>query len=199
MDLIYRILSQPLIYRLATAAFAPGAEARITQEIRRLTSMLPSGEPLLDVGCGPRSWLDRVGLAPIGVDPDPAYVQAYQDLGGVAQLGSAEDIPFPDEQFAGVWSIGVFHHLNDATAHRAISQMLRVCRPGGYVAILDGLLPESALASPIPYAIRRLDRGRHMRTEKDLRTLLGSGADWRHARFRYSATGLEMLSCIRVK
>jgi ubiquinone/menaquinone biosynthesis C-methylase UbiE len=111
MERLYRVLSRPLVYKWATTLLAPGGEARITREIQKLISTLPEGEPLLEVGCGPRSWLDRIGLSPVGLDVDPAYVRAYQARGGVAVHGSAEEIPFPDRQFAGVWCIGVLHHL----------------------------------------------------------------------------------------
>jgi len=199
MERLYRVLSRPHLYKWATALLAPGGGSRIVQEIRQLTLLLPTGEPLLDVGCGPRSWLDRVGLSPVGLDVDSAYVRAYQARGGLAVHGSADEIPFRDGQFAGVWCIGVLHHLDDPTAQRAICEMQRVRRPQGYVAIMDAVLPRSALASPIPFAIRRLDRGRHMRSEAELRALFPDAAEWQFKRFCYSATGLEMLCCLSVK
>lgn len=196
MGSLYDILSRPAVYNLAMAALAPGAEGNIVREIAALLAALPRGEPILDVGCGPRSWLDRVGIAPVGLDVDPAYVRAYRARGGEAHQGSADALPFPDRHFAGVWCVGVLHHVDDRTASRALGEMLRVCLAGGYVAVMDAVLPRSALVNPLASAIRYLDRGRHMRTEAHLRGLFPNTVQWRFNRFRYASTGLEMLSCV---
>lgn len=193
---LYRVLNHPPIYNAAQSLFAPGAAANLTRHIAALMEPLPQDGPLLDVGCGPRSWLWRVGRKPVGVDIEPAYVDAYIRSGGQATLGSADAIPYDDASFAGVWSIGVMHHLPDDVAAGAIREAIRVCRPGGYVAILDAVLPVSALRRPVAAVIRRLDRGQHMRTEAGLRALTEPFGRWTYTRFTYSATGLEMLACL---
>jgi SAM-dependent methyltransferase len=192
----YRVLNHPLAYNAAQRVFAPGGEASLTNYIASLTDALVTDGPLLDVGCGPRSWLWRVGLRPVGVDIEPAYVDAYIRAGGQATLGSADAIPHGDASFAGVWSIGVLHHLADAMVAGAIGEAIRVCRPGGYVAMLDAVLPTSPWRRPLAAFIRRLDRGRHMRQEGALRSLLDPFGRWHYTRFTYSATGLEMLACL---
>ena len=193
---LYRVLNHPLAYNAAQRLFAPGGEASLTNYIASLTETLPAEGPLLDVGCGPRSWLWRVGLQPVGVDIEPAYVEAYIRAGGQATLGSADAIPYGDASFAGVWSIGVLHHLPDAVVTLAIGEAIRVCRPGGYVALLDAVLPTSPLRRPVAAFIRHLDRGQHMRQEGALRALLDPCGRWQYTRFTYSATGLEMLACL---
>jgi SAM-dependent methyltransferase len=192
----YRVLNHPLAYNAAQHLFAPGGEASLTRAIASMTEALPQDGPLLDVGCGPRSWLWRVGLRPVGVDIEPSYVDAYIRAGGQATLGSADAIPYGDARFAGVWSIGVLHHLPDPVVTGAIGEAIRVCRPSGYVAILDAVLPASAMRRPVAAFIRHLDRGQHMRREAPLRALLNPHGRWTYSRFTYSATGLEMLACI---
>lgn len=194
---LYALLNYPPAYNAVQHLFAPGGEASLTRYIAALAQALPADGPLLDVGCGPRSWLWRVGLRPVGVDIEPSYVKAYAEAGGQARLGSADAIPHDDASFAGVWSIGVLHHLPDRAVTGAIREAIRVCRPGGYVAILDAVLPASAWRRPLAACIRRLDRGRHMRRERDLRALLDPFGGWTYTRFTYSATGLEMLACLR--
>jgi SAM-dependent methyltransferase len=193
---LYRVLDHPLVYNVAQQIFAPGATTSLTRYIATLIETLPPGEPLLDVGCGPQSWLSRVGHSPIGVDIEPAYVEAYNAAGGRATLGSADAIPHDDASFAGVWSIGVLHHLPDAVVSAAMAEAIRVCQPGGYVAILDAVLPVSAARRPVAALIRRMDRGQHMRQEPALRALLDPFGRWNYERFTYSATGLEMLACL---
>jgi SAM-dependent methyltransferase len=196
---LYRVLDHPFVYTAAQHVFAPGATAGLTRYIGELLETLPPDEPLLDVGCGPRSWLSRVGRQPVGVDIEPAYVDAYIRGGGQAMLGSADAIPSADHSFAGVWSIGVLHHLPDAVVTGAIAEAMRVSRPGGYVVILDAVLPTSRLRRPVAAFIRGLDRGQHMRQEHALRALLDPFGRWRYTRFTYSLTGLEMLACVHRK
>jgi SAM-dependent methyltransferase len=193
---LYRVLDNPPIYTAAQLMFAPGAVDRLTRQIAALAERLPKDGPVLDVGCGPQSWLWRIGLQPVGLDVEPAYVDAYIRAGGRAMVGSADAIPYGDTSFAGVWSIGVMHHLPDEVVTNAIREAIRVCRPGGYVAILDAVLPASVLRRPVAAFIRRLDRGQHMRREAALRALLDPFGPWTYTRFTYAGTGLEMLACV---
>jgi SAM-dependent methyltransferase len=196
-ETVYGILDQPWVYGLAQRILAPGAEAALTRRLQDLVSRLPRGEPILDLGCGPRSWLANVGLEPQGLDINPTYVAAYRAAGGEAVVASAAEIPFADGTFAGVWSVGVLHHLPDAVAAKVVREAMRVSRTDGYVAILDAVLPTTAWRRPLASAIRSLDRGEHMRSEADLRALFAGDPRWQFSRFTYAATGLEMLACVR--
>lgn len=77
--------------------------------------------------------------------------------------------------------------------------MLRVSRPGGYLVILDAALPEPAWKRPVAYALRRLDRGRFVRRQAHLISLLPSSQFWTVERFDYTVTGLELLGCYWVR
>jgi SAM-dependent methyltransferase len=149
----------------------------------------------VDVGCGPQSWLFRVGLQPIGVDVSLSYLHEYAQRGAEAVAASAAALPLAAASCDGVWSVGLLHHLPDALAAAAVREMVRVCRPGGYVAIFDAVLPDPRWRRPLAYLIRRGDRGRFMRQEGALRALLPATTAWRCERFTYAATGLEGLLC----
>ena len=192
----YRMLDRPAVYALAQNIFAPGQDARITQRIRDMLSGLPDGGALLDLGCGPQSWLARVGLRPVGLDISPSYVAEYRNLGGPGVVASAAQVPFRDGSFAGVWSVGLLHHLSDDLAGTTVREAIRVCRRGGYVAILDAVEPVAAWRRPLATIIRKLDRGRFMRSETALKALLPDSAQWNCTRFTFAATGLEMLVCL---
>jgi SAM-dependent methyltransferase len=51
-----------------------------------------------------------------------------------ARVGSALDLPFDDEQFDAVYSIGCLHHSGDLP--RAVSEVHRVLRPGGTAFVM---------------------------------------------------------------
>jgi len=196
---LYRVLDHPWLYRLAQSVFAPGAAAATTRNIERLLSQLPSAKLLLDVGCGPSSWLFSLGLRPVGVDLSWIYVREYTRQGAPAVAASAEALPFPSQSFDGVWSVGLLHHLPDHRASAAIREAIRVCRACGYVVMLDAVLPRSAWRRPLATLIRHLDRGKFMRDQRELELLLSGQGNWSIQRCTYSATGLEMLICWVVK
>ena len=195
-DQLYSILDRPWVYGLARKLLAPGAEHALTRHIRKILSSLPPGDPLLDLGCGPKSWLSYLGLSPVGLDLSPSYIKSYRNRGESGVVASAANVPFQDESFAGVWSIGLLHHLPDDIARAALTEAIWVCRPGGYVAILDAVVPRSVWKRPLAAFIRRLDRGAFMRREEAVRALLPGRDKWEFARFTFAATGLEMLACV---
>ncbi|MFQ5926712.1 MAG: class I SAM-dependent methyltransferase [Terriglobia bacterium] len=121
-----------------------GPEWRLREEF---VNFLPAadGRSVLDVGCGPgyvaRSLAAR-GARVIGVDRSRRMARwaarAAQHAGvddlrfGVA---AAECLPFPAGSFDLTLATTVLYLLRDARA--GLAEMLRVTRPGGWVATLD--------------------------------------------------------------
>ena len=105
------------------------------------------------------------------------------------RVSSADALPFADGSFQTVWNIGLLHHLPDDVLRRAVHEMLRVCKPGGRVVVIDAVLPRSAWLRPLAWLTRRLDRGRHMRTQSQLESLLGECGSWRFQRETYALNG----------
>ena len=115
----------------------------------RLESLVPlyPGEVLLDIGSGPG--LETISLArrveparAFGLDPVPRMVQVASEnarRSGVANVtflnGSMEDIPLEDESVDVIVSNCVINLSVDKK--RAMSEMMRVLRPGGRVAVAD--------------------------------------------------------------
>lgn len=54
---IFRVLDLPRIYRLSQVVLAPGAQRAITRKLGEYTTLFPAAHRILDVGCGPSSWL----------------------------------------------------------------------------------------------------------------------------------------------
>lgn len=118
---------------------------------------LRGDELLLDVGCGRGLLLNAAarrlttGKA-YGIDiwnkqdqsgNDPKVTMENARIEGVAERievvnGDMRNIPFPDDHFDVIVSSLAVHNLYDrAERHKAISEMIRVLKPGGRLAILD--------------------------------------------------------------
>jgi ubiquinone/menaquinone biosynthesis C-methylase UbiE len=106
---------------------------------------------VLDVGCG--TGLLSVSLAGIarqvtGLDLTPEMLeqaralQAELKIGNIHwQQGDILPLPFPDGTFSIVVTKATFHHLTDPAG--ALAQMIRVCAPGGRIAVSD-MTPDRA-------------------------------------------------------
>jgi SAM-dependent methyltransferase len=196
-ETIYSALDKPALYQLAQTIFAPRARTALIRQLRAITQSLPPHSNLLDVGCGPESWLFALGLKPTGLDFTESYVAEWTKRGDRAVVGSADALPFTDGSFDGVWSIGLLHHLPDAAVRKVMLECARVCRrEGGYLVILDAVKPRAAWRRPVAWFIRRMDRGQFMRTEEQLRRLLHPDYQWSVRRITYALTGLELLVCV---
>lgn len=192
---INRLLNKPHLYNLSINLLAPGFEKVFVENIRSLRARFPEAHRVLDVGCGPESWLWQVGAHPLGFDLTHSYCTAFHAQTEPAVMGSAGELPFPSGSFEEVWSIGMFHHLPDPLARQALDEMLRVCKPDGQVVIFDAVLPTRAWQRPLAYALRRADRGRFVRPQAVFESLLPQRPRWSIERLTYSYTGLEIVIC----
>jgi ubiquinone/menaquinone biosynthesis C-methylase UbiE len=103
---------------------------------------------LLDVGCGNGAaavhLAATLGLDVVGVDVDPDQIReatlAAPNTPAVRFLvADATDLPFPDDQFNFVYTSKATHHIPDW--QQAITEMVRVLRPGGHLVYTDFVAP----------------------------------------------------------
>lgn len=193
--LIEKLLDRPAFYSLVQNLLAYGANDLVLNYIQTLRAKLPTPNRILDIGCGPRSWLWQVGAHPVGLDLTYSYCKAFHGKTEPAVMGSAAILPFQSGSFEEVWSIGMLHHLPVPLARQALDEMLRVCRSNGHIVIFDAVLPGSAWQRPLAYALRRTDRGRFVRSQADFERLLPQRSHWSVERVAYSRTGLEIVIC----
>ena len=192
---IEKLLDRPAFYRLVQNLLAYGANELVLNQIRAVRAKFPPAKQSLDIGCGPKSWLWQVGEHPVGLDLTYSYCRAFHEETEPAVMGSAARLPFGPESFEEVWSIGMFHHLPDELMQQALDEMRRVCRGNGHVVVVDAVLPVRAWQRPLAYAIRRADRGRFVRSQAALESLLPERSHWSVERVPYSRTGLEIVIC----
>jgi SAM-dependent methyltransferase len=99
--------------------------------------MLNKETTLLEVGCGSGRFLKylstRAGFL-VGVDPSHAIFAADNLLGSAGNVmlakASANDLPFANESFDFVCSIGVLHHIPDT--FKALQACVDKVKKGGY-------------------------------------------------------------------
>jgi ubiquinone/menaquinone biosynthesis C-methylase UbiE len=122
-------------------AFAP--------ELRKIVRALPirRGQEVLDMACGDGAyvpWLaECVGERGrvTAVDANAAYLEEAREDGAGAPCevdfirAAIEALPFADGRFDLCWCAQSFYSLPEPV--EALRRMLRVTRPGGYVAVLE--------------------------------------------------------------
>ena len=118
-----------------------GRSAQGTLEFERtqqfVRDRVPAGSRVVDVGGG--TGVHAQALAARGdvielIDPVPEHVQAASDRGLSAQIGDARHLEFPDHDFDAALLLGPLYHLVDhADRLRALQEVIRVVRPGGWV------------------------------------------------------------------
>ncbi len=161
---------------------------------KRIPGVLSWIEPLeahmtvLDVACGAAHAADPI--APrvqqiVGVDLTRALLdigaQRLRDAGitnVLLQEGRAEALPFVDESFDIVFCRAALHHIGDPA--RAVEEMVRVCRVGGRIVLMDLIAPstDEAVRNRFDDVHRRIDPShRRAFTETEIAALLPGGVD----------------------
>jgi ubiquinone/menaquinone biosynthesis C-methylase UbiE len=101
------------------------------------------GKDVLDVGFGSGftvqlfaeagANVSGIDLTPWAVETTRARLDAF-GLEADIDEGDAEQLSFADDSFDFVFSWGVIHHSSDMD--RALSELVRVCRPGGRLVLM---------------------------------------------------------------
>jgi ubiquinone/menaquinone biosynthesis C-methylase UbiE len=110
---------------------------------------ISAADQMLDVACGPglvACEFAAIAQHVTGIDITPAMIeqakklQAERGLTNLTwQIGEATPLPFGDVSFSLVFTRFSFHHLINPLA--VLREMMRVCAPGGRVAVVDVALP----------------------------------------------------------
>jgi ubiquinone/menaquinone biosynthesis C-methylase UbiE len=107
--------------------------------VEAIISVVKPEDRVLEVGCGKARFLQAVrdahpSIECTGVDISPALIAHIPE--GIRTLeGSLESIPLSDDGFDVVFSVEAVEHSPNLEA--AVSELIRVTRPGGWVLIVD--------------------------------------------------------------
>jgi SAM-dependent methyltransferase len=118
---------------------------------RHLRSLNPGF--ILDVGCGLGRCLDHVGGHGVGIDSNPACVQAARAAGYEASL--PEDFNGSVGSFDSLLFAHVLEHVSATDAERLIKEYLPYLRDGGRVIVI---CPQQRGQRSDPTHIRLVDR-----------------------------------------
>jgi ubiquinone/menaquinone biosynthesis C-methylase UbiE len=100
-----------------------------------MTSRLPPGALILDLGCGSGRdlrYFAKQGLRVIGMDYASSQVKkAIAFSGQQVVLANIMRLPFSDGAFSGVWAIASLLHISRVNALDGLMQVYRVLEPQG--------------------------------------------------------------------
>ena len=157
--LVTRVLETPYCYDAVQKLLGGDRGRRLIGDLLRAELGGAREAAVLDVGCGTALFRDCFGGSYYGLDCNLDYLgKAGRSGGGRFVGGEAAVLPFRSEAFAVVFTLGVLHHLDAAGRAGMLAELGRVCRPGGRIVIVDGVVPSNRL-NVVGYAIARLDRG----------------------------------------
>lgn len=139
-----RIVEQFTAQAEPFANFKAHSQEGAMELVRQLIGLGPD-EEALDVACGPglvacdfaqhAAHVTGIDLTPAMID-QARKLQAEKGLTNLEwRIGDVSNLPFADGSFSIVFTRFSFHHLLDPA--RALSEMARVCRPGGRVGVVD--------------------------------------------------------------
>jgi SAM-dependent methyltransferase len=123
--------------------FFTRAKVRLLLEFAERAVGRPDELAFLDVGCGPGEtdrFLEGRVRRLAGVDVAPQMVERARQANPWAEYrsyASGETLPFEDGAFDVSFAICVFHHVGREQRVPLLEEMVRVCRPGGMVALFE--------------------------------------------------------------
>lgn len=179
------------VYKLLELSGAYALNQRIgkptTDRFRALLAhnvVMPEHGRVLDLGCGIGNYRDGFAGDYFGIDINPDYIeQASVRLAGRFSVMDCTRLDFPDGFFDNIVTIATTHHLDDAQFQSMVRESLRVSATGGFLHIVDAILPVSP-----NFAFKRfwfgMDRGAYPRRIEDMLRLAGDVGSVVHHEFR---------------
>lgn len=174
-----------------TNVFMPRIQ-RVVSDLR-----IPPGAEVLEVGVGTGlslgAYPDHCHVTGIDLAPDMlARAQRKIDAQGLGhihlEVGDAQALDFPDDSFDYVTTFHVVSVVPDA--EKMMREMVRVCRPGGTIVIINHFRSERRLLAAIVDRLDPFTRKLGWRTTLTVEDLLGAAPVELVRRFKTSGRSL---------
>jgi SAM-dependent methyltransferase len=157
------------------------SEERLRGLARQVQRRTKPGAKVLNVGIGPglfEGMAIKMGMDVYTLDPDQEAINRLNEQAGMkgrARVGYLQSIPFSQDFFEAVVVSEVLEHLSDEVLEKALSEIQRVLRRGGFIT---GTTPaRENLAEQLvvcPHCGERFHRWGHLQSfdEERMRLLL---------------------------
>ncbi|MBZ8134239.1 methyltransferase domain-containing protein [Afifella sp. IM 167] len=179
---LYALLESPAGYNLIQQVNRP-----TTDRIRALfheNVRLADGGRVLDLGCGTGNYRPLFSADYVGIDINPDYIRMCSEkLEGTFLVMDGANLTFEDDSFDNVVSIATTHHLTDEQLAAMLKEAVRVTKPGGFVNVIDAVLPDSA-AQLFKTIWFRMDRGEYPRKLAHLTGIAAGAGEITHSDLR---------------
>ncbi len=131
-------------YELLAALSMTAGRGRASRAVVTAARLGPA-DTVVDVGCGPGTAVRLASgstAAVVGVDPSPIaltlarWISTLRRSPGITwALGSAENLPVPDEGATVVWALSSLHHWSDRRT--GLAETHRALRPEGRLIVAE--------------------------------------------------------------
>ncbi|HLD15499.1 MAG TPA: class I SAM-dependent methyltransferase [Candidatus Nanoarchaeia archaeon] len=141
---------------------------------RYLDSINFKSKKVLDVGCGKGKYSTLFNGGYIGIDKDTKKIKLAKSKYNASkfEVMDATKLRFKNNSFNLVFSIAVFHHLNDNEIIKAFKEIYRVTAKGGNILLVDLVLPKSIKF--LAYPVFWFDKGAYIREFNRLSEMLSN-------------------------
>jgi ubiquinone/menaquinone biosynthesis C-methylase UbiE len=133
--------------------------ARIKADMMRRMLRPPSGQALIDLGCGSGKmalYAAETGAQAAGLDVAPFFLPRASRVVDLV-LGDLRRLPFRKASFPGAFSLDVLEHMDETDLRDALLETRRLLTPrGGFFVYTHALEP--GVLAPLLRALKRLAR-----------------------------------------
>ena len=172
-----KFLDNAKINRLVQGFLAFGLKQKRTNHVIEIMRPYVKGR-LLDIGCG--TGLYSLGFNCddyVGIDINKNFISyARKQYSKKFIVMDATKLTFANDTFDSIVSIALFHHICNRDARKVFEEMQRVCKPGGYISLLDITYPSNKF-NFIGSFLCKIDRGRYVRTLEETREILSTNCN----------------------
>ncbi|MHB8847186.1 MAG: class I SAM-dependent methyltransferase [Burkholderiales bacterium] len=178
-------------FNALAGGYASSEVHAVSPTLDRLHTLLPEIDSVCDLASGAgHTGLGFAGIASriVAVDPAPNMLAQVRRLAAERGVGVeaveafAESIPLASASFDLVVCRLAAHHFSDLA--KAMTEMTRLAKPGGYVAIIDMEGDENPALDALNHEIEVLHDPTHVRSYTV-----------KHWRGLFAANGLEVKTC----